>query len=157
MSRALFTVNLFFAVLLFPLSISAASASHASKESPIFITSDTLIADSKNNTAVFEGSVVAASEDISIASDKMTVFYDAGGKKIAKIFVLGNVRVQKGEMTIFSNEAEYIDDEEKIIFTGNPKVIEKGNSIAGTKIIYFLKDEKAMVEGSRVLIKNKPD
>lgn len=155
MSKALFTVNIFLAITLFFMPVAASHASTLKRDTPIVITSDTLTADNKNDTAIFEGSVVATSQDIKISSDKMTVFYSDGNSKIAKIQVVGNVKVQKEGMSIYSDEAEYIDDEEKIIFTGNPRVIENDNSITGTRIIYFLKDDRAVIEGSKVLIKNK--
>ncbi|MDO8281837.1 MAG: lipopolysaccharide transport periplasmic protein LptA [Thermodesulfovibrionia bacterium] len=155
MSKALFTVNIFLAITLFFMPVVASHASTLKRDTPIVITSDTLTADNKNDTAIFEGSVVATSQDIKISSDKMTVYYRDGDSKIAKIHAVGNIKVQKDGMAIFSEEAEYIDEEEKIIFTGNPKVIENDNSITGTRIIYFLKDDRAVVEGSKVLIKNK--
>ncbi|MBI4826400.1 MAG: lipopolysaccharide transport periplasmic protein LptA [Nitrospirae bacterium] len=156
MSKAPFTVKIFLAITIFFIPVFASHASSLKKDTPIVITSDTLTADNKNDTAVFEGSVAATSQDIKIFADKMTVFYSDGNSKIAKIHAAGNIRVQKEGMSIFSEEAEYIyDDEEKIIFTGNPKVIENDNSITGTRIIYFLKDDRAVIEGSKVLIKNK--
>lgn len=155
MSKALFTVKTFLIITIFFMSVWAAHASTLKRDSPIVITSDTLVADNKNNTALFEGSVVATSQDIMIFSDKMTVYYGSENSKVAKIHAVGNVKVQKDQMAIFSEEAEYIDDEEKIVFTGNPKVIENDNSITGTRIIYFLKDDRAVIEESRVLIKTK--
>jgi lipopolysaccharide export system protein LptA len=122
---------------------------------PIVITSQSLTADNKNNTAIFEGSVVATTGDITIYSDKMKVFYENSGGKITKIHATGNVRVHKKERAIFSKEAIYLSDEEKIIFTGNPKAVEGENVITGRQIIYFLKDDRAIVEGSKVVLKNK--
>jgi lipopolysaccharide export system protein LptA len=58
---------------------------------------------------------------------------------------------------LFSKEAVYLDNEEKIIFSGNPKAVEGDNVITGEKIIFFIKDERAVVEGSRVILKNKKD
>lgn len=122
---------------------------------PIVITSDTLTADNKNSTAVFEGSVVAKTSDITIYSDKMTVLYDDSESRVKEIHAVGNVKVNNRERAMFSDEAIYIDDEEKIIFTGNPKAIEGGNMISGTRIIFFLKEDRAVVEESRVILQNK--
>jgi lipopolysaccharide export system protein LptA len=157
MSKALFTVNISLAAIIFFMTVLATPASTGSKESPIVITSDSLIADNKKNTAIFEGSVVATTDDITIFSDRMTVFYTEGESRIVKIHAVGNIRVQKDDTLISSDEAIYFEDEEKIIFSGNPKVTENDNSIAGTRIIYFLKDDRAVIEGSKVLIKNKED
>ncbi len=157
MSKALFTVNIFLAMTVVFLAAFTVSAADDSKEGSIVITSDTLIADKKKNTAVFKGSVVATSEDVKIFSDVMTIFYHDGENAIARIHAVGNIRVQKEDISIYSDEAIYIKDEEKIVFTGDPRVIESDNSIAGTKIIYFLKDDRAVVEGSKVQIQSKPE
>jgi lipopolysaccharide export system protein LptA len=157
MSKALFTVNIFLAAITVFLTVFATSAYSDSKSNPIVITADTLVADNKKNTAVFKGSVVATSEDIKMFSDEMTVFYQEEQNGIARIHATGNIHVQKEDISIFSNEATYIDAEEKIVFTGDSRIIENDNSIEGTKIIYFLKDERAVVEGSKVHIQNKPE
>ncbi|MBI5050329.1 MAG: lipopolysaccharide transport periplasmic protein LptA [Nitrospirae bacterium] len=125
------------------------------EKKPIIITSKTLMADNKTNTAVFEGSVVAKTDDIIIYSDKMTVFYNNSQGKVTKIYASGNVKVHKKERAIFSEEATYLNDEEKIIFTGEPKAVEGENVITGVQIIYFLKDDRSVVEGSKVILTNK--
>ena len=90
-------------------------------------------------------------------SDKMIVSYDSKDSKIIKIHALGNVKVNNEERALFSNEAIYLDNEEKIIFTGNPKAIEGDNMITGKQIIFFLKDNRAVVEESRMVIQNRPE
>jgi len=121
---------------------------------PVVITSETLTADSKNNTAVFEGSVIAKSGDVAMYSDKMTVFYSESEKKIEKIHAVGHVKVHKNQQALFSDEAVYLNDDEKIIFTGNPKAVEGENVITGKQIIFYIKDERAVVQGSRVILQN---
>lgn len=127
------------------------------EKKPIVITSETLTADSKNNTAVFEGSVVAKTDDITMYSDAMTVFYDNAESKVNKIHAVGNVKVINKSRALFSEDAVYIESEEKIILSGNPKIIEGENVITGRRITFFLKDERAEVEGSRVILQNKKD
>jgi lipopolysaccharide export system protein LptA len=142
-------------VFLISFSTYVSALPEKANKSPIIITSDTLTADNKNNTAVFEGTVVAKTDDMTMYSDKMTVFYDDKEKKIMKIHAVGDVKVQNEERALFSNEAIYIDEEEKIIFTGNPKAVEGENMITGKQIIFFLKDNRAVVEESRMILQNK--
>ena len=106
------------------------------------------------NKAVFEGNVIAKTDDITIHADRMIVFYDNSENKVSKIHALGNVRVHKQERAMFSDEAVFIDSEKKIVFTGKPRAVEGDNVITGTKITFFLSDERAVVEGSRVILKN---
>lgn len=144
-------------LLVIVINTSFASPIDAGKEKePVVITSQTLTADNKNNTAVFEGSVLAKSGDIEMYSDKMTVFYSESEKKIQKIHAVGHVKVHKQERALFSDEATYLNDnaDEKIIFTGNPKAVEGENVITGKKIIFYIKDDRAVVQGSRVILQN---
>ncbi len=135
---------------------SASALIEKGGKKPVVITSQTLTADNKNHTAVFEGSVVAKTGDLVIYSDKMTVFYDNSDNKIKKILASGNVKVHNRERAIFSDEAVYFsnDDMEKIIFRGNPRAVEGENVITGTRIIFYPKDDRAVVEGSRVILQN---
>ncbi|MBI4654099.1 MAG: lipopolysaccharide transport periplasmic protein LptA [Nitrospirae bacterium] len=153
MLRVFFIAKVIFIV--FTTGVIANAVVTTNEKKPIVITSQTLIADNKSNTAVFEGSVVAKTGDIIIYSDKMTVFYDNSQKNITKIYASGNVVAHKKERAIFSKEATYFGEEEKIVFTGEPRAVEGENIVTGTQIIYFLKDDRSIVEGSRVIFRNK--
>ncbi len=155
MSRQFFIVNCILSALLVHFTVSAATLIDKKEKKSIIITSETLTADNKNSTAIFEGSVVAKTDDITMYSDKMTVFYDNTRNKVTRIHALGRVKVHKEEKALFSDEATYLEDEEKIIFTGNPKAVDGENVISGTQIIFYLKDDRAEVQGSRVVLQNK--
>jgi len=157
MLKQFFIVSSFIICFIANVSAYAATLSSDTEKKPIVITSETLIADNKNNTAEFEGSVVAKTDDLIMYADKMTVFYDNSESTVNKILAVGNVKVLNKERVLFSDEAIYLDNEEQIIFSGNPKAIEGDNVITGNKIIFFLKDERALVEGSRVILQNKQD
>ena len=153
MLKPFFIVSLFVLLLVVHSTVPASSSAEKGK-SPVVITSKTLTADNRNNKAVFEGNVIAKTEDITMHADRMIVFYDNSENKISKIHALGNVRVHKQERAMFSDEAVFIDSEKKIVFTGKPRAVEGDNVITGTKITFFLSDERAIVEGSRVILKN---
>lgn len=119
---------------------------------PIVITSSTLSADA--NTALFEGSVVAKTADITMHSDRMLVFYSADGK-VVKIEAEGNVRLIRGEKVVTSDNALFIAGEEKIVLTGEPKAVEGGNVVTGSKITYMIKDNRYLIEDSRVILRQK--
>jgi len=155
MLKQFFIVSSFIIYFIINVSAYAAPPGSEAEKKPIVITSETLIADNKNNTAVFEGSVVAKTDDMKMYADKMTVFYDNSESKVNKIVAVGNVKVLNKARVLFSDQAIYLDSEEQIIFSGNPKAVEGDNVITGKKIIFFLKDERAMVEGSRVILQNK--
>ena len=154
MSKPFFIFNFSVSILILFLSVFNVPLSEGAENKSITITSETLTADSKNSTAVFEGSVIAKTRDISIHSDRMTVYYNESGNNVKQILASGDVKVHSDKRAIFSQEASYIYAEEKIVFTGNAKAIEGGNVITGSKIIYFLNDDRAVIEGSRVILQN---
>ncbi len=154
MSRLFFIFNFLLLTLIicFP---AIGSALEGVEKKTITITSETFTTDNRKSTAVFEGSVVAKTDEVTIYSDRMTVSYSDAEKNVKEIRATGNVKVHSKEKAIFSKEASYITDEENIIFSGNPKVIEGDNVITGTRITYFLKDDRVVVEDSRVILQNK--
>lgn len=147
------TKSLLILLIVFSASFASTSGENEEKQQ-VIITSQTLTADNKNNTAIFEGTVVAKSGDIAMHSDRMTVFYSEAEKKIEKIHAVGHVKVHNKERALFSDEAIYFNDDEKIVFTGNPRAVEGENVITGKEIIFFIKDDRAVVQGSRVILQN---
>jgi len=125
---------------------------------PIVITSQSLINDNRTKTATFEGNVIAKRAALTLYSNKMIVYYDDNekGGNIKMIEAIGNVRLVKGDRTITSHKATYYPDpEERVIFTGEPRATEGKNLITGEKITYFMKDDRALVEKSKVYLKEK--
>lgn len=135
-----------------PLAIGTASSQI---KGPIVITSDTLSADSKAHTALFEGTVVAKSENMTLFSDRMTVYYAENTGTVTKIIAEGSVKLVKTDLIVTSSVAHYFAAEEKIIFTGEPKAVQKGNVVTGTKITYLMKEDRSFVEGSKVILENQ--
>ncbi len=155
MSKLFIIVNIAITFLVVHVPAFAANEILKPEKAPIIITSQSLTADNKNSTAVFEGSVIARTDNITMYSDRMTVYYDNSAGKVNKIHAVGNVKVNQEERALFSDEALYLETEQKIIFTGNPKAVEGENVISGKEIIFYLKDSRAEVKESRVVLQNK--
>ena len=137
--------------------LSFAQDKKAPKE-PTVITSQKLTADNKAKTAFFEGSVVAKKGDMTMFADSMMVYYseDKEGSNIKKIEAEGNVKLIKESRVVTSRFATYFSEpEEKIVFTGEPVASEEENVITGTKMTYFIKNDRSIVENSKVFLKNK--
>lgn len=124
---------------------------------PIVITSETLSADNKSCTALFEGSVVAKTKDMTLYSDRMLVYYAEKTGNVTKIDAEGRVKLVRKDLIVTSKTANYFAEEEKIIFTGEPKAVERGNVVTGTKMTYLMKEDRSIVENSRVLLENKKE
>lgn len=134
---------------------SFAEEASIQRRGPITITSSTLSADSIK--AVFEGSVVARMEDVTLKSDRMLVFYLEAGK-VSRIEAEGNVRLIKGDKVVVSEKALFLAEEEKIIFTGQPRAVEGDTVVTGSTLIYMLRENRYIIKDSKVLLnRGKPD
>jgi len=150
--KDVYFIGLFSCLLFFPLCDRAgAEEKLIETKGPITITSSTLTADNRAHTALFEGSVIAKTESSVMQADKMLVHYTDAGK-VTTIEVTGHVRLVKGERVITSDEATYFADEEKVIFTGQPKAVEGTTMVTGTKMIYLMKEDRSLVEQGRVFM-----
>lgn len=125
---------------------------------PTVITSQSLKADNKAKTALFEGSVVAKKGEMTMFADRMLVYYadEKSGSNIKKIDAEGNVKMIRGEKVVTSRFATYYaEPEEYVVFTGEPKAVEGENVVTGTKMTNYMKDDRSVVENSRVFMVNK--
>ncbi len=68
----------------------------------IVVTSTSLTVESQSNTALFEGSVVASVDNLTIYSDSMNVIYSNSDNKVVEVHAIGNVRVHNEAKAIFS-------------------------------------------------------
>ena len=155
MLKRFLIISIFF--LFFPAIQSSAENRKTNVKGPITITSETLTADNKAHTALFEKSVVAKTTDLTIQADIMLVFYKEDGGDVTKIEATGNVRVLREARIITSKAAIYYAGEEKVLFTGEPRAMDGDNVVSGTKIIYFIDDDRFFVENSRVILKSKKE
>jgi lipopolysaccharide export system protein LptA len=142
-------------------------AAQADKAEPIHITSDQVEAFQQERRVVFSGHVVATQKDIVVRGDKMTVFYveksqgeakgsektrgeatgsDLGGGSVDRIVVEGNVQITQGERIATGKVATYYKAENKVVLTGDPRVVRNQDSIQGERITLFLDTEKSIVE-----------
>ncbi|MCX8070191.1 MAG: hypothetical protein N2738_06780 [Thermodesulfovibrionales bacterium] len=125
---------------------------------PIIVTSKSLSADNKEKTAIFEGSVVVKRGDVFLYGDKMKIYYGEHGEKgtISKIEADGGIRLVRNKSILTAKSALYLaEPEEVVIFTGEPRATDGNNIITGSKITYFIKDDRSVVEDSRVIINNQ--
>ena len=144
-------------LLAFLPTLTGAEDQKARIKGPINITSESLTADNKAHTALFETNVVAKTTDLTIHSDKMLVHYKEDGGTVTKIEATGNVKVFRESRIITSKSAIYYADEEKVVFTGEPRAMDGDNVVSGTKIIYLMGNDRFQVENSKVTLKSNKD
>jgi lipopolysaccharide export system protein LptA len=163
-SRLILKNLILFIVLYFLIYFSFSSfnysfAQQKTEKEPTIITSEILTADNKAKTALFERSVIAKKGDMTLFADKMLVYYSEdkdGSTSIKRIDAEGNVKLIKSDRVVVSKVATYFaEPEERIIFTGEPKATEGENIVTGTRMTYYLKDDRSIVENSKVILIDK--
>ncbi|MBI3994588.1 MAG: hypothetical protein HY349_01295 [Nitrospirae bacterium] len=131
---------------------------------------------SLEHQAVFEGDVVMTKEDLTITSHRAEVTFaskdavaepdpSAAGllspqsqfvdNEITLIHATGNVVLQQGDKRIQAEEAFYYQKEDKVILLGEPVAWEKDYQVTGTKMTIYLRENRSIVEGSKVVIHPK--
>lgn len=142
--------------LLLPFLLAAASpeaaAPDAGKREPIVITANRMEADKLGDVVVFVGRVVLKKEGMTLNTDHLTVHYDPPARGVREIDAVGNVVVTKEGRVALAERAVYYSKEEKIVLTGDARIIENENQLGGERITLFLRDDRSIVEGGRVLI-----
>ena len=145
----------------------------------IIITAHSLVFKNKENTAFFEGKVVMTKGNFVMRADQMVVHFAGestsvssrkggmpgmttqatspdlptfGNRAVSLIDATGNVTMQQGDKKARSRKAVYHQRDEILVLTEDPEVWEEGYRVTGTKMTMFLKEDRSIVEGSRVVI-----
>jgi lipopolysaccharide export system protein LptA len=102
--------------------------------------------------ATFTGGVTLKKETMTLTADHLVVYYDAVDKGVREIEARDNVVVRQEGRVAMANKAVYYSKDEKIILTGEPRIIENENQLGGERITLFMRSERSIVEGGKVLI-----
>src|SRR5215470_170609 len=114
---------------------SSSAGFEFNRKDPIYITSDWMEVDQKNNTITYKGRVVTIQADMTMRSETLTAYYDPEMKQMKQIIAEGK------EKAVFDDKAK------TVTLTGNP-VMRQGNSqVSGIRVIYFTEQDRAVAEG----------
>jgi outer membrane protein assembly factor BamD len=114
---------------------------------PIDVISDRVETYSKENVIIFRGNVVARQKDIVIYADSIEAKVIKDGKGIERVLASGNVKVQQGLRVASCQKAVFLNLDQKIILTGEPKVSEGDNMVSGEEIVFDLARNQVEVKG----------
>ena len=128
------------------------------KREPIVVTSDRMEADELGNTVTFIGDVTLKKETLTLTADRLVVYYDTKDKGVREIEARDHVVVRQDGRVAMANKAVYYSKDEKIVLTGEPRIIENENQLGGERITLFMRSDRSIVEGGNVLFyQDKPD
>ena len=120
-----------------------------SSRAPIDITSDMVEADQKQNTVTFRGNVIGKQENITLYANVLTIQYDSESKGIKTVVATGNVKIVQLERRATSQKATFHQDGSKVVLEGEAVIREGENVIRGERVIYYVEEERAVVEGGK--------
>lgn len=123
------------------------------KKDPIFITSDRMEVDRKKNTITYRGRVVAVQADMTMRSEVLTAHYNQDLKQLNEVIAEGKVHVTQGERVATGSKAVFSGKEQTVTLTGDPVVREGNNQVSGSRITFFIEQDRAVVEGGNQRVK----
>ena len=136
-----------------PKKKSGGTAFQASRKDPIFITSNWMEADRKKNTITYKGQVVAVQADMTMRSETLTAYYDPEMKQLKEAVAEGKVQVVQGDKNARGAKAIFNGKTKTVTLTGSP-VVRQGNSeVSGSRITFFIEEDRAVVEGGNERVK----
>jgi len=121
----------------------------SASRSPIDIASDTVEANQKENTVTFKGNVVAKQEEMTLFANTLIIHYDPETKKLKVITAIGNVKIVQLDRRATSQKASFQQDENKLVLDGDAVVREGENVIMGERVIFYVNEERSVVEGGK--------
>jgi len=107
------------------------------------ITSESLIYDNGEQSAVFEQNVVVTDPKMKMMSDKLTVEFD-DDNKVKYILAEGNVYIEQEDKTAWSEYASYDVASGKVVLRGEPMIKQGKDMLQGEKITFW-RDETRMI------------
>lgn len=117
------------------------------KKDPIYITSDWMEVDQKKNTITYKGRVVTIQSEMTMRSEILTAVYDPEMKQMKQIIAEGKVNAVQGNRVATGDKAIFDEKAKTVTLTGNP-VMRQGNSqVTGSRIIYYIEQDRAVAEG----------
>ncbi len=124
------------------------------KDIPLHVVSDKMIALRESAMVEFIGNVKATRLDSVMYADSVKVYFQDGNKEkqtnqsdVKQIIATGNVRYTAGERKAFADRAVYTTRDEVLILTGQSAKVMTGSSfVTGRKITLYRLEDKVMVE-----------
>lgn len=122
----------------------------SSKQNPILITSDRMEMDRQKNILIYQGQVVAIQGDMTMRSDKLTTYFDPDLQQIKEAIAEGKlVQVTQGDRVATGTKAVFDGVTQTMTMTGNPMMRQGNSQVSGEKIIYFMTEDRMIVEGGK--------
>jgi lipopolysaccharide export system protein LptA len=153
-----------------PMEVQGKDKNASDPDRPIITDADTLELDNKNKTATFAGNVVAKQEQkgkdpLLIYCNKMVIYSsEESGKKsspskgkgnekktltqqdqVEKIVATGQVKVVQGKNVATGEMAVFTNADQRIVLSGKAEFWQGKNLVKGEEITVWIKEDRALV------------
>ncbi len=146
-----------------PAWVATPKAVGTKDETPLSIVSDHMTLKDNEGMTIFEGKVRMQKDDITIEADQAVVFTTvrpSGGegqsrkREVIKVEATGHVRVWQAGRFAQSEKAVYDRVRNVITLTGHPEAKSEGEGyyIKGEKMIFFLAENRSVVDNGEAVI-----
>ncbi|MDD2454702.1 MAG: LptA/OstA family protein [Kiritimatiellae bacterium] len=118
------------------------------------ITAERIEFDNKEGIILFDENVLVDDEQFIMRSERLLVFLE-GTNDVQQIMAVGSVVITNQNRTASCDKAVYTKKDGQIVMTGNARLMrqgEQGGEITGTRIVFWLDDERMEVSPGRVVL-----
>lgn len=136
-----------------PTEKGRSSGFEVNKQEPIFISSDQMEVNHKKSMITYKGRVVTLQGDMTMRSEVLTAYYDPEMKGVKEVIAEGKVHVTQGDRVATGSKAVFDGKEKTITLTGDPMVRQGNSQISGSRITFFIEQDRAVVEGGKQRVK----
>ena len=116
--------------------------------SPVRVEAANLVVHKEARLAKFTEDVVVRRGDTVVKSPRMDAHYDNDGQ-LTMLQMRGGVDMREGERRATGQSADYDARARKLVLTGDPKVYDRGDVLAGDRIDLFLDTKEVRVEKAK--------
>lgn len=118
----------------------------ADSKEPIHVVSNELEIFRGEGKAIYRGDVVAKQGASTLYSDTLTIFFDTEKDEVKRIIAKGHVKILSEGRTATAGRAEFDNLTQTVTLMDQPTIIQGKDIIKGSKITYFLNEERSIVE-----------
>ena len=120
------------------------------KNQPVTVDADKMERYGRESLVVFIGNVVARQNNSVQYADRMEVYLDEKGDRIVRTVSTGTVKIVTRDCrTGTARRAEYHDQEQRVVLSGNARVWQDENVVSGDTITIFLSQDRSVVQGGK--------
>jgi lipopolysaccharide export system protein LptA len=103
--------------------------------------------DQTKNTITYKGRVVMVQADMTMRSEVLIAHYDPEMKRMNQIVAEGKVNTIQGDRVAIGEKVVFDDRAKTVTLTGNPVMRQGNNQVSGTRVIYYMEQDRAVAEG----------